>query len=320
MTALHPDLVDALLRPGRVLRAHGTGNDFVVLLDPDDDLVDLPASAVAALCDRHTGVGGDGVIRLGGPPPPGHLGDVDVAGADVTMDYRNADGGVVEMCGNGVRVVAKLAVDTGMVDAASDTLAVATRDGLRHVRVHRGSQPDGPVERVTVDMGPPSNDPVTIGLDLDAIEGDVETFRLPDVPDLVFAGRSMGNPHAIARVDDVAAVALADIGPRVERHAAFRDDVNLNVVQVLDDHHVALRVWERGVGETMACGTGACATVAALATAGGVLADDRPVVVSVGGGDLSIVVDDGGHLLMTGPAEVVGTVDLDAAWVATHLS
>lgn len=311
------NLAAVLAEPGRVLRAHGTGNDFVVLVDPADHLVDLPATAVAALCDRHTGIGGDGVIRLGGPPPPGHLGDVEVDGADVTMDYRNADGGVVEMCGNGVRVVAKIAVDLGLVaDERGDDLQVATRDGLRHVTVHRGD--DGTVDQVTVDMGPPSADPAAIGLDLDAVDGTVESFRLPDVTDLVLTGRSMGNPHAVARVDDVDAVALADLGPRVEHHAAFRDDVNLDVVEVRDPNHVVLRVWERGVGETMACGTGACATVAALATRGAVRTD-APVVVAVRGGELSIVVDDRGHLLMTGPAELVGTVDLDPAWLAVHV-
>ena len=306
-------------RDGRVLKAHGTGNDFVVVVDPDDELV-LTPDLVVALCDRHHGIGADGVIRVGAAPPPDVRGRLRAAvvGAPVFMDYRNGDGTIVEMCGNGVRVVAKVVHDLDLVDAtAGAPLVVGTRAGLRPVRVVVGD--DGRVATVTVDMGPPRQDAQAVGLATSGVRGDVTGFSLPDTPgvpaDTTFAGMSMGNPHAVTVVADVDAVPLARMGPVVETHTAFAHGVNVNVVEVVDRATLRLRVWERGVGETQACGTGACATVAAMAVAGRV-DPDEPVTVHVRGGTLSVARDDRGHLQMSGPAEVVATLDLDAAWLA----
>lgn len=342
----------AASRDGRVLKAHGTGNDFVVVVDLADDVV-LTAGLVAALCDRHHGVGGDGVIRIGGVPPPDVAADIVAAVADapVFMDYRNGDGSIVEMCGNGVRVVAKVVHDLGLLtdgrqggpaaggdgDAAhaahEDRLLIGTRAGMRpvtmHMAPHRGDDTgtgagDGGtprVARVTVDMGPPVQDAAAVGLTSSGVVGDVVAFRLPDVAevpaDTTFAGMSMGNPHAVTVVADVDDVDLARWGPVVETHPGFSDGVNVNVVEVVDRATVRLRVWERGVGETQACGTGACATVAAMAVAGRVDGDE-PVTVRVRGGELVVEHDDRGHLLMTGPAEVVATVFLDPEWLAAR--
>lgn len=293
-----------------VLKAHGTGNDFVVLVDPDDTLVDLAADTVAALCDRHLGIGADGVIRVGGPPAPGDFGDVEVDGAHVAMDYRNGDGNIVEMCGNGIRVTARIAVEHGLVDPDADQVAVATRSGVRVVDLHRV---DGIVTGATVDMGSASSAAVQLGLDPDA---DTADLVLVGVPDRHWSAVSMGNPHVVATVDDLDAVDLSTLGPTVETHEAFAEGTNVNLVEVGLDGHVRLRTWERGVGETMACGSGTCAAVAVLAARGLVDPDQGPVEVGVAGGRLVVRRDERGHLLMTGRAQVVARLVLDPAWLA----
>ncbi len=295
-----------------VLKAHGTGNDFVVLVDPDDTLVDLAADTVVALCDRHMGIGADGVIRLGGPPAAGAFGEVEVDGAQVAMDYRNGDGRVVEMCGNGIRVSARIAVDHGLVAADAEQVAVATRSGVRIVDLHRG---DGVVTGATVDMGPASTVAARIGLDPDV---DTADLVLAGIPERHWSAVSMGNPHVVATVDDLDGVDLATLGPTVETHDAFAEGTNVNLVEVDPEGHLRLRTWERGVGETMACGSGTCAAVAALADRGVVDLDEGPVEVEVevAGGRLVVRRDDRGHLLLTGPAEVVARLDLDPGWLA----
>ncbi len=331
MTGLRHTLAAASI-DGRILKAHGTGNDFVILIDMDDE-VELSADIVAALCDRHRGVGADGVIRITAAVPDDVSAAIaeGVADAPVFMDYRNADGTIVEMCGNGVRVVAKVVHDHGLVPVAVNArLPIGTRAGLRPVRVMGDAGSDGSmvVTHVVVDMGPALQDADAVGLVDGAYDGDVAEFRLADArarieaPDdlmgAAFAGVSMGNPHAVTIVDDVDTVALARFGPVIECHEAFADGVNVNVVQVVDDVTLRLRVWERGVGETQACGTGACASVAAM-TVAGLVDGDHPVDVVVAGGTLRIERDDRGHMLMTGPAEIVGTVTLDDGWLAARL-
>lgn len=300
----------ALLTELVVCKAHGAGNDFVVVVDPDDRAMDMAPETVRALCDRHLGIGADGLIRVGGPPEPGSLGEVDVTGAQVTMDYRNGDGSIAQMCGNGIRVTARLALELGMVPPAA-TVAVATRSGVRRVEVEVH---DGVFVAATVDMGPAAFDAPLVGLDPDVLDGTITDFRLDDLPHS-WAGLSMGNPHVVTIVDDVACVDLDTLGPQVETHEAFGDGVNVNVVQVVDDTSIRLRTWERGVGATMACGSGACATVAAMAEAGH-LAPDADVTVRVPGGALVIRQDARGHLLLSGPAVVVARVDLAPDWFA----
>jgi diaminopimelate epimerase len=292
------------------IKAHGTGNDFVVLPDVTDRL-EVPADLVRALTDRRTGVGGDGVIRLGAPP-------AEQPDADVFMDYRNADGTVVEMCGNGVRVTAKLAVDHDLVHPvrgevaglAGEVVRVATRAGTKPVLVHRG--PDGTVAEVTVDMGPPVLTPSDVPFvtdDQDALEHDLEVGGQVLAVTVV----SMGNPHAVTVVDDVAAAPVTTLGPLVEVHPRFPARVNAGFVEVVDRATVRLRVWERGVGETAACGTGACAAVVALQRLDRV---DTEVQVHLPGGVLTVAHEPGGTVRMRGAATEVGTVRLADDWLA----
>jgi len=283
-------------------KAHGTGNDFVVIADLSDR-IDLSASLVRALCDRRTGVGADGVIRIG----PGD------GTAAVFMDYRNGDGSIVEMCGNGVRVVAKHVVDHGMVVAGdSGRLVIGTRAGVRPVTVHVGA--DGTVGDVTVDMGPPVFDPARVPFAAtDPHADDADHHQLTIDGDAVrLAVVSMGNPHAVIEVDDVAHAPVARIGSALQRHDGFPEQVNVGFVQRIDEASVQLRVYERGVGETMACGTGACAAVAVLQRDG--LVGDA-VLVDVRGGRLHIATGPEGHLMMTGAAVEVAHGTLDSRWL-----
>ena len=295
--------------------AHGTANDFVVLPDLDD-AVELTASFAAALADRRRGLGGDGVIRIGAPPP-------EQRDAQVFMDHRNADGSHAEMCGNGVRVVAKHVVDHGLVLPGPDGVVhVATRSGTKAVRVATRDD-DGRVAAVTVDMGPPEFDPVRVPFvadDAQAVRHGVELHGAAAAT----VGRehldvgvvSMGNPHVIVSVADVQTAPVDVLGPELESHPRFPNGVNVGFVQVLDATHVNLRVFERGVGETAACGTGACAAVVALQR-DGALAEQ--VAVTLPGGTLTIERRPGGSVLMTGPAVEVAHGQLDPAWLASAI-
>jgi diaminopimelate epimerase len=283
-----------------VLKAHGTGNDFVVVVDLRDH-VELSDDLVRALCDRRTGVGADGVIRIGAPHSGGH----------VFMDYRNADGSIVEMCGNGVRVVAKVVLDANLVGMPSQVLEVDTRDGIKPVTVTRDDQ--GRVALATVDMGPPRMDAIDIPVEVST----PDAFSLDIAPDVTFAAVSMGNPHAITQVDDVTVAPVDTLGPQVERHPAFPKGTNVEFAHVVARDRIQLRVWERGVGETQACGTGACATLVAMQAAG--LVDDQATIVLPGG---ELVVrhrsDERPGVLLTGPAEVVARASIEPAWLAAR--
>lgn len=288
----------------RFIKAHGTGNDFVVLRDLEDRL-DLPATLVRALCDRRRGVGGDGVLRLGAPP----------ADADVFMDYRNADGTAVEMCGNGVRVVAKHMVDHGLVSDDADLVRVATPSGIKAVRVERDGH--GRLSQATVDMGAPILEPDRVPFL--AQPGDEQALEHELVVDgalVRFAVASMGNPHAVLEVDDVDGATVTVLGPRLEHHPSFPNKVNAGFAEVVAVDEIRLRVWERGVGETAACGTGACAAVVALQRRGRV---GETVAVHLPGGTLTIHHEPGGTVMLTGPAAEVAHGELDAAWLA-HVS
>lgn len=289
----------------RFTKAHGTGNDFVVLADLEDR-IELPAGLVRALCDRNTGVGADGVLRLGAPP----------ADADVFMDYRNADGSVVQMCGNGVRVTAKHLVDHGLVAPGVDVVRVATRSGIKDVRVERDAE--GRLERAEVDMGPPAHEPALVPFEADpdtppdALLHDVEVEG-----GLIRLGvASMGNPHGVLEVDDVTAAPVRSWGPALERNPRFPEKANIGFVEVVSHGEIRLRVWERGVGETEACGTGACAAVAVLHRRGRV---GEHVDVALPGGVLTVRYGSQGTLHLSGPAVEVARGELDEAWLATAL-
>jgi diaminopimelate epimerase len=265
------------------VKAHGTGNDFVVVEDLADRYRITP-ELVRAVCDRHFGVGADGLIRIA----PGRR-------ARFFMDYHNADGSVAEMCGNGVRVVGKYLGDRGHVGSELD---LETRAGVKHLELHADDH--GRIDRVTVDMGSPELEDGDRKLDLD---GRVVTATC----------LSMGNPHAVVFVDDVDAAPVTTLGPLLERHPAFPAGTNVEFAQVVDDHAVRQRTWERGVGETLACGTGACA-VAVAARLRGIAG--RPLTVELRGGRLELDWPPAGTVRMTGPAREVASGTLAPDLVA----
>ena len=254
------------------VKAHGTGNDFVVVEDLADRYRITP-ELVRAVCDRHFGVGADGLIRIA----PGRA-------APFFMDYHNADGSLAEMCGNGVRVVGKYLGDRGHVGSALD---LETRAGVKHLELHTDDR--GSVDRVTVDMGSPELEEDDRKLDVD---GRVVTATC----------LSMGNPHTVMFVDDVDAAPVTTLGPLLERHPAFPAGTNVEFAQVVDAQVVRQRTWERGVGETLACGTGACA-VAVVAGLRGLAG--HPLAVELRGGRLELDWTPGGTVRMTGPAREV---------------
>ena len=270
------------------LKGHGTENDFVLLPDPDGAVHgDLDAGFVAALCDRRRGLGADGVLRVVrteaiGLPSQGEW----------FMDYRNADGSISEMCGNGVRVFARHLIDAGLVPSG-ERIVVGTRGGDKLVDV----LDDG---SYSVDMGPYEVRSTS------KVEAAGRTWEALDV--------RTGNPHAVAFVDRV-----ADAGALLEAPThdtgTYPDGVNVEFVERVGERHVRMRVHERGSGETRSCGTGACAVGIALAEADGLLGPHVDVTyrVDVPGGTLHVRVAPD-HVVLTGPAQIVATGDMD--WIA----
>lgn len=280
-------------------KAHGAGNDFVVVPDRVGE-VDLTPDAVVALCDRRFGIGADGVIRL-----------APAADAHVFMDYRNGgDGRPVEMCGNGVRVVAAHLIEHGWTDDRE--LRIGTRAGVRTAVVTTDDR--GRVTDVDVDMGPPSFDPDDVGITRHDIHASGErgsgrhTLVLQQ-HDVRLVAVSMGNPHAVIAVDDIAHAPVTTLGPAIERHPGFANGTNVEFATVTGRRSVELRVWERGVGETLACGTGVCATVATF-VALDALDPDTPIQVTVPGGTLTARWSGraGTPVHLAGPAVEVATI------------
>ena len=271
----------------------GTGNDFVLFADLDDAR-SLDPDEVNRLCDRRRGVGADGVIRVSG---------TDAEGARFFMDYRNADGSPAEMCGNGIRCVGAFLRDRGIVDEPE--LSVLTRAGVRHLHVDRA--PDG--WSVTVGMGPANFTRAAIPMRGPAWETFLaQPFELGGGVTLSASAVSMGNPHLVLFLDeDPDRVHVAHIGPELERHELFPERTNVEFAQVRDGE-IKVRVWERGSGETMACGSGACAVAVAANEAG--LAG-RSVDVRFPGGVLGVERTDH-EVVLRGDAVHVfdGTIDL----------
>ena len=270
-------------------KGHGTGNDFIVLPDLNGDL-ELTEGMVQALCDRRTGIGGDGVLRL---VATSATDDPDAQGADIFMDYRNADGSLAQMCGNGIRVFAAWMFAHGLADP--EGVDIATRGGVRRVR----RLPDGDYE---VRMGHATPLHGTVSVTLGAM-----TF--PGVGVLV------PNPHAVVFVGSLDAAGSLAQPPRLSPATYFPEGANVEVVHEVGPAHVAMRVHERGVGETMSCGTGACAAAWASRRRAG--ASDEPTYrVDVPGGHLRVHEAADGELSLIGPAVLVGEGVLDAGWVA----
>jgi diaminopimelate epimerase len=264
-------------------KMHGAGNDFVVLDGLGGDLPPLEPLA-SRLLDRNFGIGGDQLLVV----RPSRE-------ADFRMEIFNPDGSQVEMCANGIRAFYKFVRDAGLTDR--DEIAVETLSGIVHPRSAGG-------DRVTVDMGLPVLEPAKIPTTLAAGDGPVL-----DVP-LEVGGRalrvssvSMGNPHAVIFVDDPETAPVAELGPLVENHPSFPNRVNVEFICVIDRGHIRQRTWERGTGETLACGSGACAAAVVSMLQGAV---DRRVVVELRGGELAISwADTASSVMMTGPAAEV---------------
>ncbi|MFE2586431.1 diaminopimelate epimerase [Streptomyces sp. NPDC059378] len=285
------------------LKGHGTENDFVIVPDPDN-VIDLPAATVAALCDRRAGIGGDGllhVVRSAAHPEARALADR----AEWFMDYRNGDGSIVEMCGNGVRVFARYLQHAGLVTEGD--LAVATRGGVKTVHIAKAAADGGPAAGdVTVGMGkavlPDGDVTVTVG---------ERSWPARNV--------NMGNPHAVAFVDDLAHAGDLYAPPPFHPASAYPHGVNVEFVTDRGPGHVAMRVHERGVGETRSCGTGACAVAVAAARRDGadpaVTGTPATYTVDVPGGRLLITERPDGEIEMTGPAVIVAEGEIDAEWL-----
>ena len=256
----------------RFTKMHGLGNDYIFLNCMEGAPEDLPGLA-RRLSDRHFGVGGDGLICV---CPPER--------ADFKMRMFNADGSEGAMCGNGIRCFGKYVYDKGLTDKAH--LTIETPAGERELSLFLQN---GEVTGAAVGMGVPVlGGPVPLLLD------GGEYMAVPV---------SMGNPHAVMEADDPAALDLDALGPLAERHPAFSQPVNAEFVRVLNRRELQMRVWERGSGETLACGTGACASAAAMIAQGKL---DREAVVHLPGGDLSVRWEEkSGHMFMTGPAVTV---------------
>jgi diaminopimelate epimerase len=275
----------------RFAKGHGTGNDFVILPDLDGEL-DLTPELVAALCDRHFGVGADGVLRV--VRSDAVAGDADGQAADWFMDYRNADGSIAEMCGNGIRVFVQYLIEERL--ATGSKVPVATRAGIRTVHAEADGQ-------FTVDMGPVA----VLG------EGAVEAGGQ------LLAGLAIavGNPHLACVVEQpVEAIDLSS--PRALGLAALADGVNIEVVRVTAVREVSMRVYERGSGLTMSCGTGAVAGAVAAAWSAGERPGEwlaAPWAVHVPGGRLAVTLGVTASLL-TGPAEIVARGRLEDGWLA----
>lgn len=263
-------------------KMQGCGNDYVYVNCFEENVPD--ASALARkVSDRHFGIGSDGLILIKSSEI-----------ADFTMEMYNADGSRGEMCGNAIRCVGKYVYDHRMTDKTE--LTIETLAGIKYLSL---SVSEGKVNEVTVDMGIPAFAPEQIPVVADG-------ERVIDAPILVgekeyyFTAVSMGNPHAVVFVEDTKTLPIAEIGPLFEHHEKFPERVNTEFVQILDRENINMRVWERGSDETLACGTGACASVVASILNGHT---KEETTVHMLGGDLRIRYDrKGGHVYMTGPA------------------
>ena len=279
----------------RFTKMQGQGNDFVVL-DGVRQRVELDQEAVRRIADRHFGVGCDQVLIVEPPRDAGH---------DFRYRIYNADGGEVEQCGNGARCFARFVLDEGLTDKRE--IAVETAAGIIRPKVEDSGQ-------VTVDMGAPRFDPRDVPFIASQEPALSHEIRVASIPVQVSV-LSMGNPHAVQVVEDVERAPVATQGPLIERHPAFPQRVNAGYMQPLSRSHVKLRVWERGAGETLACGTGACAAVVAGIRLGLL---DNDVRVTTRGGDLRIRWNgDDGPVMMTGDAVRVfeGEIEVGGAHV-----
>jgi diaminopimelate epimerase len=277
----------------RVLKGHGTENDFVVLPDLDGAIT-LTPELVRALCDRHAGIGADGVLRVVRSENDPDAKDMALE-APYFMDYRNADGSLAEMCGNGVRVFMRYLQGARLVDSSA---AVATRGGIK--RVLAGGDGD-----VTVEMGRPrilADRPVVTAAPMPAPAPGTHV--------------EMPNPHVVIWLADERKLAELDLSRPPDVQAPLPNGQNVEFVVRAGPRHLVMRVYERGVGETRSCGTGICAVAVAAAAEDGSDADGTPWRVDVPGGTCVVVWRSDGEVLLTGPAVIVADIELDNGWLA----
>ena len=283
-----PAAAPCVAMPGDIqfVKMHGLGNDFVYVDCMERPLDNLPELA-RAMSRRHTGVGADGIIAI-----------LPSDAADCRMRIFNADGSEAQMCGNGIRCVAKYIHDNRIV--TKERLTVETLSGIKTVEVHAGI--DGLTDTVTVDMGMPVTSPADVPVRY-AGEKMVEEPVAVSSGTVAVTAVSMGNPHGVVFVDSFDGDIVNTLGPELERHEIWPERANIEFVRVDSSDTLSMRAWERGAGETMACGTGACAAAAAAVASGRAR---WPITVRLIGGNLSIDVDrHTGHILMTGPAVTV---------------
>ncbi len=280
----------------RFTKMHGIGNDYIYFNAIDQRIGD-PCELAKKLSDRRFGIGGDGIILV----CPSDI-------ADAKMRIFNEDGSEAKMCGNGIRCVAKFVYDYGIVPADRTTVTIDTLSGVKTIEL---TVENGKAVSAKVDMGAAILKPVDIPMDFDGETCIDQPLRV-DGKEYRVTAVSMGNPHCVTFVEDVDGLDLERIGPAFENHPAFPDRVNTEFVRVIDDHTLQMRVWERGSGETWACGTGACATVVA-ACLNGYCQKGEDITVHLRGGDLIIRYTDE-TVVMTGPATTVFEGTVEVGW------
>ena len=275
----------------RFTKMQGLGNDYVYV-NCFEEKIDNPAELAIKVSNRHFGIGSDGLILI----CPSEI-------ADFRMDMYNADGSQGEMCGNGIRCVGKYVYDFGLTD--KEDISVETLAGIKYLHLE---VENGKVKLVTVDMGSPELSAKKIPIVSENETVLSEPILVDDI-EYKMTGVSMGNPHAVVYLEDMKQLQIEQLGPKFENHERFPNRINTEFVQVLDRNTIAMRVWERGSGETLACGTGACAVAVSS-----ILNDytEDSVTVRLLGGDLKINWNrEENKVYMTGPAEIAFTGEYD---------
>lgn len=277
-------------------KMHGIGNDYIYV-NCFEEKVDNPEKVSIYVSDRRKGIGSDGLVMI-----------MPSDKADFRMRIFNADGSEAMMCGNATRCIGKYVYDKGLTDKTEITLE--TNSGIKYLTLF---PENGKVEFVEVDMGKAILTPKDIPVNSDKesfisepVEVDGKEYKITCV--------SMGNPHAIVYMDDIKDLELEKIGPSFENHKLFPDRINTEFIEVIDSHTLNMRVWERGSGETFACGTGACASVVA-SVLNGYCNRDEEVTVHLRGGDLKITWNSDGTVIMKGPAALICDGDIDVSHI-----
>lgn len=275
----------------KITKMHGAGNDYIYI-NCFEEAVENPSRAARELSDRHFWVGSDGLVLI---KPSGV--------ADFEMDMYNSDGSQAEMCGNAIRCVGKYVYDNGLTDKKN--ISISTGAGIKYLEL---TVENGKTVSARVDMGEPILKPADIPCLFDG-ETAVDRPIVVDGKEYRVTCVSMGNPHAIVYVDDVNGLEIEKVGPYFEKHELFPRKTNTEFIKVISRDCLQMRVWERGAGETWACGTGACASLVATVLNG---LCGRKATLKLRGGDLTIEWDEKtNHVFMTGPAVTVFTAEID---------